>query len=358
MICEINRTMALSTTEFDKKAFLNRGAIFAYFDKIWLFWGLKQISGNPAPGPCLYGNDFFLRAAQPWWTYNHQMCVSKSDLKNFFAAHTLTPHWEPPLREIFERQFLWAQEKIENKELNKVVPYLFETSSFPPESSFIESCLAHGLKVQSGFLYGFWEKGRGMIGLTPEILFEQVSSCSFRTNAIAGTTTLENYIKAPESFTEDPKEIQEHLWVVESLQSSLAELAHVYLSERQVLTTPHLAHLYTPMTFQTHKPLDVTTLIAKIHPTAALGASPREQLWSAMETLDSWQERNMFGAPFGLRINNEKSLFLVAIRNLCWEGEEVRITAGGGQVAESRRETEWQEMANKRQSIKRIFGLQ
>lgn len=358
MICEINRFMAFSAAEFDKKAFLTQGALFTYFDDVWLFWGTKQTSENPAPGPCLYGNDFFLKSSQPWWTYSHQLCVSKSDLKNYFVAHAQAFNWIPPAYEIFDRQFLWAQEKLLRKELNKVVPYLFETSSFLPNSSFIESCLAHGLKAQSGFLYGFWEQGKGMIGLTPEILFEQQSTSAYKTNAIAGTTTLDNYLDAPQAFTTDPKEIQEHLWVVESLQTSLADIAQVSVGERQVLTTPHLAHLYTPMNFQTHSPLDLETILTKLHPTAALGASPRGQLWPAMQHLENWQERKMFGAPFGLRLEDDKALFLVAIRNLSWEGDEVKIAAGGGQVVESVKEKEWQELANKRQSIKRIFGLQ
>ncbi len=358
MICEINRPMAFSTAEFDKKAFLNHGAIFTYYDDVWLFWGAKHASENPATGPSLYGNDFFLRSPRPWWSYTHQLSVSKSDLENYFISHALALNWTPPSSEIFDRQFLWAQEKLQRKELNKVVPYLFETSSFLPDSSFVESCLAHGLKAKSGFLYGFWEQGRGMIGLTPEILFEQQSPCDYKTNAIAGTTTVESYLDAPQVFTADPKEIQEHLWVVESLQASLADIAQVSVGERQVLTTPHLAHLYTPMTFNTYEPLDLETILVKVHPTAALGASPQEQRWPAMQQLESWQERKMFGAPFGLKLDQERALFLVAIRNLSWEGGEVQIAAGGGQVVESVKEKEWQELANKRQSIKRIFGLQ
>ena len=50
-------------------------------------------------------------------------------------------------------------------------------------------------------------------------------------------------------------------------------------------------------------------------------------------------------------------LCLVAIRNIEWQRQSVRIGAGSGIVAESELEQEFEELRNKREQVKQLFGI-
>ncbi len=43
---------------------------------------------------------------------------------------------------------------------------------------------------------------------------------------------------------------------------------------------------------------------------------------------------------------------------LSWRGHEVRVPAGCGVIEESRLVNEWRELRLKRESVKKIFGLE
>jgi menaquinone-specific isochorismate synthase len=56
--------------------------------------------------------------------------------------------------------------------------------------------------------------------------------------------------------------------------------------------------------------------------------------------------------------NSEKSLALVAIRNLLWDETGSRIGTGCGIVASSQMEKEWQELASKRDFVYDLLGIE
>jgi menaquinone-specific isochorismate synthase len=47
----------------------------------------------------------------------------------------------------------------------------------------------------------------------------------------------------------------------------------------------------------------------------------------------------------------------VGIRHICWRGDEVLLPSGCGFIAESDPAREWRELALKRESVKRMFGV-
>ena len=69
-----------------------------------------------------------------------------------------------------------------------------------------------------GRLYALWTKEKGILGFTPEFLFEKKGR-SLKTHALAGTRK-----KGEESLLKNKKELKEHEIVVKGLRESLKDL--------------------------------------------------------------------------------------------------------------------------------------
>ena len=91
--------------------------------------------------------------------------------------------------------------------------------------------------------------------------------------------------------------------------------------------------------------------------TPALGVAPRSAGYEWMKILPGQEGRRRFGAPFAF-LDKESCLCLVAIRNIQWDQEGRRIGSGCGIVAASEEPREWRELFQKRQSVKKILGLE
>ena len=96
----------------------------------------------------------------------------------------------------------------------------------------------------------------------------------------------------------------------------------------------------------------------RLHPTPALGVYPRGEAGSAwLAGIDPDGERGRFGAPFGLRWPSGAGRCVVAIRNLQYRAGRLDIWAGCGVVSQSRYEDEWQEVLDKMQAVRALWGV-
>jgi menaquinone-specific isochorismate synthase len=127
------------------------------------------------------------------------------------------------------------------------------------------------------------------------------------------------------------------------------------------LRRPKIAHLITPIFFNEtggSERMSFFDMVRRLHPTAALGVSPRTEAGERwLREADRGVKRRTFGAPFGLEREDKSALALVAIRNVQWNGDQVRVGSGAGMLLESRVELEWKELREKREQVKALFGL-
>ena len=76
-----------------------------------------------------------------------------------------------------------------------------------------------------------------------------------------------------------------------------------------------------------------------------------------LKNLPQGGKRNRFAAPFGVQypisVENGRSICLVALRNVQWDGAIVSVGAGCGIVSESHYEDELAELELKRNSVKK-----
>jgi menaquinone-specific isochorismate synthase len=217
----------------------------------------------------------------------------------------------------------------------------------------VHALLARALDVPPGSaVYGHWSPTAGMLGATPEILF-RAAGCRVETAAIASTRPR---AAAAELLT-DRKELAEHRAVVDDIEEALRPFGQVDVGPRDVLYLPTLAHLRTALSVEAERAPGFAALVKALHPTAALGVAPRAAGLGLLCALDRDVGRRRFGGPIGVDWPDGRATCLVAIRGVQWEGTNLLLAAGGGVIARSRPDPEWEELSLKRAAVKDMLGL-
>jgi isochorismate synthase EntC len=178
----------------------------------------------------------------------------------------------------------------------------------------------------------------------------------YQTLALAGTRPVDR----AKELMRDPKEQLEHRMVVEDIVRRLAPFGNVEVDPIRIIELPSIAHLATPIRFEESGAdrMSFADIVRRLHPTAALGAWPRTEAGGRwLREADRGVKRRTFGAPFGLEREDGRGLALVAIRNVQWHEDAVRVGSGAGVIAESRLEREFEELREKREQVKALFGV-
>jgi len=326
--------------------------------RLFVGWGpFEQLPFRKPERPAFYIADFFLDDPHPWRHPAEWEEITFEELAGRFPpAGAASIEWEPLGIETFRPLFESAKEAMERGAFSKIVPVLFESGRVDDRASLWPAMLRRLATLAPGLhAYGYWYQNHGLAGATPEVLFES-DGRGYRTMALAGTRAADH----AEELLLDPKEMREHRFVVDDIVRRLAPFGNVEVEPIGVLTLPSLAHLATAIRFEESGPerMSFTDMIRRLHPTAALGVSPRcdaGERW--LREADRGVKRRAFGAPFGLELEDHRARALVAIRNAQWQGEALRIGSGAGIIAESRLEREFEELRAKREQVKALLGL-
>jgi menaquinone-specific isochorismate synthase len=346
--------------------FAESGALISLdHDRVLVGWGKRQWMAKPEneDHPFFYFPDFFLSSPNPWFIHEHWTEITIDELIKRMPVATRpfqSIKWDSPYQSHFRHAVKDLQVRIAAQELKKAVPYVFDVSPQHMEPSHLIYSLHHLLKTvnhQPLFVYGFWEKGEGLLGATPEILFhyQKKNEMILATMACAGTQKRNS--DAP-SLLSDAKELNEHQLVVQGITESLSPYGKVKVGNIKILELPTLKHLVTPIEVKLDVQPDFEAVVRALHPTPALGAFPRHAGEQWLYDYQQKVDRRRYGAPAGL-INKggEEAICLVAIRNLQWNERGLAIGAGCGVVKESQLDKEWQEVRLKINSIKEMLAL-
>ena len=185
------------------------------------------------------------------------------------------------------------------------------------------------------------------LGATPERLAE-LSAGRVRATSLAGTfrrgTTEEEDAALGTALLTNPKERQEHRIVVEALIEGLTK-AGVRLDtiplEPELLKLGNVQHLCTPLSGGASG-ASLLELAGRLHPSPAVGGSPRELALQALRRLEPF-DRGWYAGPVGWVDRFGEGELTVGIRSCLLRGCEARLYAGCGLVAASNPEAEFQE---------------
>lgn len=326
--------------------FLKSGTVFGLENHhLLLGWGERTwlVKPDTSDKPCFYVPDFFLNQEKKWFTHEQWKVIVANEYQPVCSPSFV---WSQPSKEDFFESFNELQTLFQTSELKKAVPYVFLKSQEKMTRERLDVSLQHLIGAslkQSLHLYGFWDENHGILGATPEMLF-QYSDHHLKTVACAGTQQDENF---------GGKEQEEHELVIEGIKAALAPFGKLTVGTTQIKKLNFFSHLFTPMKLTTHQ-FDFGAIVKAMHPTPALGTFPSG--WDWLKEYEKKIPRERFGAPFGCTYQNRAYCY-VAIRNVQWNSLGMTIGAGCGVTSQSDREEEWKEIQWKLQSIQKMLCL-
>lgn len=236
--------------------------------------------------------------------------------------------------------------------LEKVVLVSRETYGDFNGEETIKRLFKKAFDLGTGIPYGFWHKDFGVIGSTPEPLYE-IDFDEIKTIALAGTAML----GSEKELLNSAKDRHEHNLVIQDIQEKLKPFVQdLQVKETKVHPFKNIIHLKTEIEGVIDDGLDFTELTNALSPTAALGGYPKESSLRFLKhsQYSSKYPERYFGSCFGL-ISEDTQEFVVAIRNVQWRKQFLFIESGGGVVPESDFKKELDEIHLKRETIKKHY---
>lgn len=268
--------------------------------------------------------------------------------------------WSPVNEADFVEQFEWSQSQFKIGALSKTVPIISQNGAVLFSKAHLAKALISILSEKHyGSTYGFWQNTEGYLGHTPELILEwDAKDHAVKTMALAGT--LPPGKENEYAIMHDPKILDEHQIVVNDMLGVLQKAnptQKIEIEKLKVLELKYLLHLQTKIQLPQIEASEVQKYIQAIHPTAALGLFPRKSsAYREFKKFVIQSIRQNFAAPFAF-INKNQIKAIAAIRLFYFDPTGVKITSGCGVTVGSILADELKELENKRNSVKRMMGM-
>src|SRR5690606_22198618 len=146
------------------------------------------------------------------------------------------------------------------------------------------------------------------------------------------------------ALLDDSKNRSEHQYVVQMIGDVFKEhcLNPRIPQNPKLMKIRDIQHLYTPVEGELKSGSSLLDLVEALHPTPALGGEPKLQALSLIRSYEPLN-RGYYAAPIGWTDAKGDGEFAVAIRSALLDGDKAYLFAGGGIVADSTPEAEYDE---------------
>jgi menaquinone-specific isochorismate synthase len=273
-----------------------------------------------------------------------------SDL--FHSAPLKSVKLGTPMEEFdYEKAVGVALSRIKEGELSKIV--LARKLTYPISNELPTFSIAHALRERfpDCFTFCLATPGNGMmVGSTPETL-AKVSGNSLETEALAGSAP-----RGPsagkdahwgKTLLARDKEALEHRLVIDSMKRRLASIGLDSCEEgrSRLLRLANLQHIRTPLRATLPPGIHPFDALAALHPTPAMGGTPRAAALSAVRKLEG-SPRGWYSGVTGWLDSKGRGEFIVPIRCGKITHDTLTLYAGAGLVEGSvpeqeKIETDW-----------------
>jgi len=202
-----------------------------------------------------------------------------------------------------------------------------------------------------------------VVGSSPEILV-QVESGRATVRPIAGTrprgkTDAEDQ-QLEQDLLADPKELAEHLMLVDLGRNDLgriAKIGSVELTDRMVIERySHVMHIVSNVICDIRDEYDAIDVLKATFPAGTVSGAPKIR---AMEIIDELEpvKRGVYSGAVGYLGWNGNMDTAIAIRTSVIRDGVLNIQVGAGIVADSQPEMEWEETLNKGRATFRAVAM-
>jgi menaquinone-specific isochorismate synthase len=248
-----------------------------------------------------------------------------------------------------------ALELIRARALRKVV--LAREVTVEADTPFsVAAVLATLRRTQPGcFVYA----AGGFVGASPELLVrregERVTSRPMA-GTVARQASVEADDRAIEQLRASVKDNEEHALVVEAVVAALrASCDEVVVRAPEPVRLTNVTHLTTAIEARlADRSRSAVDLALDLHPTPAVGGSPRAAALDAIARLEPFS-RGAYAGPVGWVDGKGDGEFAVALRCAELDGPRARLLAGAGIVRGSDPDAEWAETQAKLEPMLRAL---
>ena len=197
------------------------------------------------------------------------------------------------------------------------------------------------------------------VGASPERLVAQrgtAIACDCLAGTIARGRTPEAQERNAAALLASEKDGREHRIVLEEILAAIKPHARSCESPAapRIMSLAEVLHLWSPIRAQVREGVGLHELIGSLHPTPAVGGSPRLPAMDLIHTLEG-RPRGWYAGLVGW-IGADESEFAVAIRSGIVRGNRMTAFGGAGIVRGSQPDAEWDETARKAASFIRLFS--
>jgi isochorismate synthase len=210
------------------------------------------------------------------------------------------------------------------------------------------------------FVFAVARGSRCFLGATPERLV-RLANGTVQAACLAGTTRrgadAATDAELGADLLDSAKNQEEHAVVRRMLGDALAAVC----SEVDVPATPALLrlrnvqHLYTPIRGRLRNGTSLLELVARLHPTPAVGGFPRPAALARSRACEG-MDRGWYAGPVGWIDARGDGEFAVALRSALVDGPVARAFAGCGIMGDSRPDDEYAETQVKLQAVLSALG--
>ena len=199
---------------------------------------------------------------------------------------------------------------------------------------------------------------------TPEILLQNDGRGRWRTMALAGTMRLGDGNAdfdtpgghtSPADIVWSEKNRFEQRYVADYIEECVEQFTgDVTASGSYTTRAGNLVHLRTDFSFSLPEGQPVGSVINALHPTPAVCGMPKADTFSFIIENEQSPRRYYSGFVGPIDIEGQTSLF-VSLRCMNISGCNLSLYAGGGLLADSREEDEWNETEAKMETMREVF---
>lgn len=189
--------------------------------------------------------------------------------------------------------------------------------------------------------------GQSFIGATPERLV-RVAEGRMHSESLAGSAPRGQSASEDAAFARallhNEKDRREHRLVVDSIAHCLADLnvRIEHPTSPRVLGLANVQHLHTPISALLPAGVHILDLVERLHPTPAVGGTPRANAIAAIKRLEPF-ERGLYAGALGWIDHRGGGECFVGIRSALVDGRTATTYAGAGIVAGSDPQKEFAE---------------
>jgi len=161
-----------------------------------------------------------------------------------------------------------------------------------------------------------------------------------------------------EQLSNDPKENAEHVMLVDLARNDLSRSADNVIVEtyREVQFFSHVIHLVSQVSGEITDDTNLIKVLGETFPAGTLSGAPK---YKAMELIDKYenQNRGYYGGCIGYLGFDRTVNHAIMIRSFLSKNNKLFYQAGAGIVADSKEESELQEVNNKLAALKKAIEM-